>query len=113
MASERLPNADRAIVDIVKLRDYCLNPRHPRGRHKAKVFASALGMSARDAESLCQSILDQVGARECRAGESDEFGSRFVVECHIDGPSGSATVCTAWIVRAGEDVPRLTTCYVM
>jgi hypothetical protein len=34
----KLPNADRAIVDIVKLRNYCLNPQHPSGRHKAPRF---------------------------------------------------------------------------
>ncbi len=28
----KLPNADRAVVEIEKLRDYCLNPVHPRGR---------------------------------------------------------------------------------
>lgn len=26
-----------------KLTGYCLNPEHPRGKHKARVFASALG----------------------------------------------------------------------
>ncbi|WP_367268233.1 DUF6883 domain-containing protein [uncultured Thiohalocapsa sp.] len=41
----RLPNADQAAVDLDKLRGYCLNPAHPRGRHKARVFAAALGRS--------------------------------------------------------------------
>lgn len=31
------------MVDIAKLRDYCLNPLHDEGKHKARVFASALG----------------------------------------------------------------------
>lgn len=35
----KLPNADRAVVGLAKLRDYCLSPTHPRGRHKARVFA--------------------------------------------------------------------------
>ena len=25
----KLPNGERAVVDIVKLSDYCLNPDHP------------------------------------------------------------------------------------
>ena len=41
----RLPNPSRAFVDASKLRDYCLNAQHPRGRHKARVFASALGLA--------------------------------------------------------------------
>jgi hypothetical protein len=45
----RLPNGDQAIVEIVKLRDYCLSPTHPRGRHKARVFAAVLGLTDKDA----------------------------------------------------------------
>lgn len=46
------PNAEDAIVDPETLRGYCLDPEHIRGRHKARVFASALGMTAEDAEEL-------------------------------------------------------------
>lgn len=37
----KLPNAERAVVDVRKLRNYCLNAEHPRGQHKARVFKSA------------------------------------------------------------------------
>ena len=50
----KLPNADQAIIDIAKLRDYCLNPQHPRGQHKARVFRSALGLDESNAEELRQ-----------------------------------------------------------
>jgi len=33
----KFPNADRAFIADEKLRDYCLNPEPPRGRHKALV----------------------------------------------------------------------------
>jgi hypothetical protein len=52
----KLPNADHAIVEIEKLRDYCLSTPHPRGRHKARVFLTALGISASDAEELRSAI---------------------------------------------------------
>jgi len=39
----KLPNPERAIVDLKKLRDYCLSSEHPRGRHKARMFAAILG----------------------------------------------------------------------
>jgi len=29
----KLPNGEQAVVAIEKLRDYCLNPYHHRGRH--------------------------------------------------------------------------------
>ena len=33
-----LPNGDRAIIPIEKLLDYCLNPEHSKGKHKARVL---------------------------------------------------------------------------
>jgi hypothetical protein len=56
----QLPNAHRAIVPIAKLRDYSLNPLHPEGKHKARVFKSALGFTASDAERLRGMILAAV-----------------------------------------------------
>lgn len=41
----RLPNPERAVVEIAKLTDYCLNPMHEDGKHKARVFAAALGLA--------------------------------------------------------------------
>jgi filamentous hemagglutinin len=38
-----LKNAHRAVVGARKIVDYALNPNHPVGRHKARVFAAALG----------------------------------------------------------------------
>jgi len=55
-----MPNAERAVVDIRKLRDYCLNPMHDEGQHKARVFATALGMTADDAEDLRVFLLQAV-----------------------------------------------------
>jgi hypothetical protein len=53
----KLPHPGRAVVEIEKLRDYCLSMSHPRGRHKAKVFESVLGITADDAEELRQALL--------------------------------------------------------
>jgi hypothetical protein len=47
----KLPNGDHAIVEIRKLLEYCLNSQHPRGRNKARVFAS-FGIREADAEEL-------------------------------------------------------------
>jgi len=60
----KLPNADRAVVDLAKLRDYCLSPDHPRGRHKARVFATALGLTADHAEELHEALLTAVRTEE-------------------------------------------------
>ncbi len=52
----RLPNAELPIVDLHKLRGYCLNITHPRGRHKARVFA-AVGIVEADALKLQAALL--------------------------------------------------------
>ena len=83
----KLPNADRAVVEIEKLRDYCLNINHPRGRHKARVFVTALGIKADDAEELKQAILSAALAAEATPTEHDEYGQRYVVD-FFDGTTG-------------------------
>jgi len=55
-----IPNAERAVVDIRKLRDYCLNPMHDEGQHKARLFVAALGITADDAEDLRVLLLQAV-----------------------------------------------------
>ena len=76
----KLPNAQRAVVEIEKLRDYCLSVNHPRGRHKARVFATALGIAADDAEELRQKILSAVLEEEASPTEHDEYGQRYIVD---------------------------------
>lgn len=109
----RLPNADQAVVDLEKLRGYCLNPAHPRGRHKARVFAAALGISAREAAWLRVAFLRAARDRPAVAGRADAHGRRYHLDLEIIGPKGSAPVRTTWIIRIGETVPRLTSCFVL
>lgn len=109
----RLPNAARAIVDIEKLRDYCLSESHPRGKHKARVFESALGLTASDVNELRDAILFAIQTEEVIAGERDEYGQRYLVDFSMKRPGRQAVIRSAWIVRHGEDAPRLTSCYVL
>jgi hypothetical protein len=51
-ARRRAARIANIVVDVPKLRDYCLSDSHPRGRHKARVFRSRLGLTANDAEAL-------------------------------------------------------------
>ncbi len=96
----KLPNSGDAVVDVRKLRDYCLSPRHPRGRHKARVFVSALGLTANDAE-------------EAVPAENDEYGERYMLDFEMETEAGIATVRSGWTVRRKEDFPRLTSCWVL
>jgi len=71
----RLPNGEHAIVDIRKLRDYCLNPDNTRGRHKARVFAAALGITAAEASQLRAKLLEIARTGEAQRGELDLYAS--------------------------------------
>ena len=107
-----MPNGDRAAADIVKLTEYCLSPTHPRGRHKARVFATVLGLGADEAEILQRALLEAAASVEASEGERDSYGQRYVVDFMMSGPAGGAMVRRAWIVRRGEDFPRFVSCYV-
>lgn len=107
----RLPNAERAIVEDAKVRDYLLAPDHPVGRAKARFFA-ALGFT-RDGWPLLRDALRAVAVEgEAEPGEATVFGQRYAVRGIVRGPAGrTAAVLTAWIVRRGEDAPRLVSAY--
>lgn len=106
-----IPNAKNAVVDIRKLRDYCLNLEHDDGKHKARLFSSILGMTADDAEELRQILLEVVKTHEARLGRQDEFGQRYTLDFTIEWQNRNATLRSGWIVERGSQIPKLTTCY--
>ena len=67
----KLPNAENAIVDMSKLVDYCLSPTHFRGRNKARVFQSALGLTVDDALELQEALKQSVLKHDAIEGASD------------------------------------------
>jgi len=109
----KLPNGGRADVGT-KLQDYVLNPSHWEGRHKARVFESALGITLRNQDVLRNAILTA-------AADSDEaepigdngHGVVYVLRLSLTTARGTAMVLTVWIVRHEEDFPRLITCYIL
>jgi hypothetical protein len=108
----KLPNGDRAIVDIFKLSAYCLNADHEDGKHKARVFASSLGLRRVDAEWLRDRLLEAAVHQPAELVSEIPYGRLYVVDSSLHTAAGGATVRSGWIVRAGEDFPQLTTCYV-
>jgi hypothetical protein len=64
-----IPNADKAVVDIRKLRDYCLNLEHDDAKHKARLFSTILGMTAEDAQELRRILLEVVKTHEAQLGD--------------------------------------------
>jgi len=100
-------------VDLEKLRDYCLNPAHPRGRHKARVFAATLRLQKEDAEWLKAQLLSAALRSDANEREEDDYGRRYIVDFECERNQKRATLRSGWIIRRGENFPRLTTCYVL
>lgn len=107
----RIPNAEDAVVDIRKLRDYCLNLEHDDGKHKARLFSSILGMTADNAEELGQLLLEVIKTHEARLGRQDEFGQRYTLDFMIEWQNRSVILRSGWIIEHGSEIPKLTTCY--
>ena len=51
-----LQNAALAVIDVRKFTSYCLNPDSRQGRHKARVFKTALGYDLGNYLDLIDSI---------------------------------------------------------
>ena len=109
----KLPNGNNAVVSIEKFTEYRLNPEHPTGRHKARVFKAALGITLENAEFLREITQRLAITGEAEPQESIPYGERYVIDFELTTKSGTAAVRTAWIVRHGDDFPRLTSCYVL
>jgi len=113
MAGMKLPNGERADLGV-KLEDYVLNPLHREGQHKAQVFASVLGITLANAQVLGNALLDAAVSSDNVEPRGDNgFGAVYVLRFPLATAQGAATVLSAWIIRHGEDFPRLTTCYIV
>jgi hypothetical protein len=108
-----LPNAESAIIPTEKLVNYALDPGHARGGHKATVFRQVLGYDQSNAAELSHQIRARLPHHEAVWRGADQYGQRFCVDMPITGPSGrTAIVRTNWIIRDGDDRPRLVSTYI-
>jgi hypothetical protein len=107
----KLPNGDRAIIPIGKLLGYCLNPNHPKGKHKARVFKSALGITADNAEPLVQLIqLAAVQGVVVQARTTD-FGQEFKLDWVIPDHD-ELQLRTIWIIPHDSAEPQLVSAFI-
>jgi hypothetical protein len=108
-----LPHAERAVLDVRKLEDYCLSPSHPRGRHKARVFREVLNIAQSDAAWLRDTLLQAARTSEATQLGADVWGSYWRIDLTIRRQEKTAVVRTTWIIRTGETAPRFVSCWVL
>ncbi len=109
----RVPNGDRADLGS-KLEDYSLNSAHRHGQHKARVFESALGITLANADVL-RTALRQAAANSEDAVHTGNngYGDVYELRFSLTTSKATATVLSVWIIRTGEDFPRLITCFIL
>ncbi len=106
----RIPNAERAVVDMRKLRDYCLNPLHDEGKHKARLFA-AIGITANEVEELWAILRQVVKSGEANLGRHASYGQRYILDFPLNRRGTETVIRSGWIIEHETETLRLTTCY--
>ncbi len=107
----KLPNGDKAEISMQKLLGYCLNPNHASGKHKAKVFASALGITADNVEILNELIQKAAIEGEVIQQSTTEFGQQFKVDWIVPGTQ-NIKLRTIWEISNLNPNPRLVSAFI-
>jgi hypothetical protein len=107
----KLPNGDRAVILMDKLLGYCLNPDHIRGKHKARVFKSVLGITADNVGQLEALVRQAALEGEIIQERETNFGQEFKLDWMIPG-TDSVELRTIWIVPPHSIEPQLVSAFI-
>jgi len=108
----KLPNGRAAIVEDAKITGYLLNPAHPVGGNKAKLFNALLGIDLTNSAVLKDALLTAARDGEANLGRTSHHGEKYELRFQMTGQRGTYTILSVWIVPAGLDEPRLVTAYI-
>ncbi|MBW4559340.1 MAG: hypothetical protein KME59_26220 [Trichormus sp. ATA11-4-KO1] len=106
----KLPNGEQAEISTQKLIGYCLNPEHSSGKHKARVFASILGITLENADVLRELVRTAAVAGEVVQQSTTQFGQQFKVDWIVPDTDG-IRLRTIWEITAKNPYPRLITAF--
>ena len=107
----KLPNSQKAVVDERKVREYLLSASHPVGRFKARFFGR-IGFPPEAWSEFVEALRRVAVEGDAQVLEDSEHGQKYVVRGRIGGPGAlQIEIDSVWIIRAGDDTPRLVTVY--
>jgi uncharacterized protein DUF6883 len=104
----KLPHAEDVHIDEAKVRGYLLSASHPIGRSKARVFA-ALGFNPGSPAAFIAELRRLAATEEVSEHVETSFGRKYTVHGHLQGPVGSRSVATVWLLEHGQKRVRLVT----
>jgi hypothetical protein len=108
----KLPGGESVQIDPRKLVDYALSPTHPVGKHKARLFASRLGLAQGDAHALEAALRTAAASQDASLTTSDVWGERWQVDFMFQFGALSAMITSGWIVPADGSSTRLTSVFI-
>jgi hypothetical protein len=108
----KIPNAEHALSISANFEAIVSTRITKMESTKARVFAAALDILEDSAEWLRERLLDAALHEEASLVSDTRFGSLYVLDFDLKTPVGAVTIRSGWIIRQGENIPRLTTCYV-
>ena len=107
----KLPNADGCRVDEYKIRNYLLSRSHPDGASKAEFF-ERFGFKISAWHAMAKALCNHGRNNNVVKTVVSAYGVRYIVEGHLDTPSGRRPVVrSVWIVEKETEEPRLITAY--
>ena len=107
----KLPDAERAVVEDAKVRDYLLSPEHPVGRFKARAFTAA-GYHVLQWQRFRDDLRILARSVDVTLARTDAFGHHFVGVGVLVTPSGRPLpIVTVWLIPSTGAAPRLITAY--
>ena len=78
-----------------------------------KLAEQIVGVRESDAEELRAALLLAARTGDAQPGVPTEYGQRYVVDFDLPRESRTVRIRSCWIVRNDEELPRLTSCYVL
>lgn len=113
-----LPLGEQARVKREKVRDYMLDPDHPTGQHKARLWRQVFGVT-RDDHEMLRGVLQQAGQEGrivgCRPGldiEVNPGSQTWAMDYEWQGPNGvTGVIRIDWNVRMPGMAPRLSSAW--
>ena len=58
-------------------------------------------------------LLAAAGENEAQLGAANVYGQRYIIDFDLVRQGRAVRIRSTWIVRIGDDLPRLTSCYVL
>jgi hypothetical protein len=111
LPANKLPHAEKAIVERDKIVDYLLNSEHRIGSGKAQFFTK-FGFKVENWEQLAQSLLIHGQTQEVKQVHATDFGLRYEIEGQLQTPDGrNPIIRSVWQCDKDAVAPRLITAY--